>query len=545
MNIEERIKEIHLKNLGVETTDEINDWFRKSYDNGYNIPQLKDAVAIIKKHPADAPVAIFGDYDVDGIMASSIAFMVLRSFGFKNVSVRLPHRFSEGFGLKKPMVKELEAPGRTLIITVDNGIAAHEAVDYAKSLGATVIVTDHHCPVVIDGETVLPKADCIVDPMAVSGSDFNGYCGAGIAYKLGLELIGRRAEGLISLAAIATIADVMPLVEENYVLVKNGLKALSAGNTTLGLKTLCKMQNVGGDISASDIGFKIAPCLNAPGRLIDDGAIISMKTVVAGNQDMADEFCRNIIELNEQRKSMVNTIMQNLPEFDDEKFPVIVHIPHISEGVIGILAGKLCEQLRGPAIVFTDAENGILKGSGRSPENVNLKELLDKVPELFEGYGGHAGAAGMSIKPENLEMLKKRLQTELAGFKPEAEATETPDIEIEASQVQRALEVSKMFAPFGEGNPPLLVKVTDISLIPSYGKYKHLIGVNGLKFYSNEFKLIGFGIEVEENEPTLVDAIGYISENFYNGMVTTQIEVKKVKVKESLDKVNFNNNFFT
>lgn len=540
--LKKQIENLHLKNLKVGSTEEINNWFRKSYNGDYEVKNLDKAAAVISSHSKKLPILIIGDYDVDGIMSSAILFQVLKCLAFEKVMVRLPHRFSEGFGFKKTMLDEIKEPEKTLVITVDNGIAALDAVDYAKSIGCTVIVTDHHEPVKENGEIKLPAADVIVDPH-VYGDDFNDYCGAGLAYKLAEVLISNRAKSLLSLAAIATIADVMPLREENFVIVRNGLKYLSAGYTTLGLKALMKFLNLEGEISSSDIGFKIGPCLNAPGRLIDDGAVLSLKMVLAPDKDLAENLAKKLIELNEERKSLVDDALSRVPEFEG-KFPVIVNIPDVCEGIVGIIAGKLEEAYGGPALVFTNAGTEELKGSGRSPESLNLKQLLDLHPELFVKYGGHAGAAGFTIKTSNFNDLKIALQNNLKDFKPDVTQLEA-DVEISEDELEEALEIEKMFQPSGEGNPPALFKIKDVNILPNYGKYKHLMGKDGIKLYAEKFTCIGFGIrdDVPVEQPTKVELLATLSENRFNGKVTPQAEAKNIKVLESIDLHIETNNF--
>ena len=211
-NFEEKIVAAHLNKMKLSSTQDINNWYRRSRDGLYNIKRLKDVVKVLSKF-RDKFVYIFGDYDADGTMATSILFLTLKRLGFKNVKFRIPHRFTEGFGVNLTMLNEIaEDPKDVVIITVDNGVAAIDVVSEAKSRGYTVIITDHHQPAVIDGITVLPDADVIIDPNAIDGSaDFNGYCGAGLAYKLAQELFRKE-----------NVNELMPSLSEEEKVVVSG-----------------------------------------------------------------------------------------------------------------------------------------------------------------------------------------------------------------------------------------------------------------------------------------------------------------------------------
>ena len=265
------IKDVVLANTGM-TEDEL--LIPKEH---YHIDRLDEAAEIIKATAkTDTPISVVADYDADGICAAAVMWMLLRELGVKP-KIRIPRRFSEGYGLSENIIDELE-PG--LLITVDNGIVAHAAIQKAKEKGFYVIVTDHHLS---DGIS-LPNADVIIDPNAIPGSaDFNGYCGAGIAYKLAVEILGKDhplVPVLLSFAAIATVADVMPLIHENRFIVKDGLESMTGKGRTIGLLALLERCGFESYITAKDIGFKIAPVLNAPGRLEDDGAMKSLRQLV-------------------------------------------------------------------------------------------------------------------------------------------------------------------------------------------------------------------------------------------------------------------------
>ena len=460
---EETIEEVVLKNTGYSNIEDFT-----NPDKDYFIKDLdKVADRIMYAIENDIPITVVGDYDVDGVTASSIMQKTLEYLG-ANVTVRLPHRFSEGFGLSEKIVDEIEGG---LLITVDNGIAALAAVEKAKNKGLEVIVTDHHEPIVENGEKVLPCADLIIDPHAIDGqAQFVGYCGAGLAYKLSSILVTDPIfnDKMSCFAALGTVSDVMKLVEENRLIVKKGLENMTKdGHRTQGLFSILNKQYVDKHINETDIGFKIGPMINAAGRLIDDGARKPFEVMIVDNlrypnYHLADE----LFALNNRRKQIVE---EALPEFEKEiaekhmenDFPLVMYKENIPEGVIGIIAGKLAEKYDTPALIFSDSEDpDIMKGSGRTGRCVNLKELLDMSPEQFYKYGGHAEAAGISILKSNFENAKRTLQAnckEPLGYVKDTNVYY--DLEIEADNLEEVYKKLEKYGPFGEGNQKIVFKV--------------------------------------------------------------------------------------
>ena len=392
----ESVENIILKNFGVSSAADLNEWFKKSYANQYTINGLKEAVEFAKKF-MKSTVTIIGDYDADGTTATSILYLGLKEYGFKDVRFRIPHRFSEGFGINEKIIDEIESG---LIITCDNGIAGLDAIKKAKGKGLAVIVTDHHKPVVIDNETVLPVADYIIDPNAIDGQAvFNGYCGAGLAYKFICELFNFNKTiryKYLGLAAIGTVADVMELREENYVFVRNALPRLSNPTyTTVGLNALIEAFDFERQITSSDIGYRIGPAINSASRMKDWGADFVVELLTFnGDKEKAAEMAQKLIRTNELRKESEKEAMAKAKEIIEQQnkkdnCPLIVYIPLINEGILGIIAGNLCEKYGVPTLVFTNTlfkGEEILKGSARSCDGFNIKELFDAHAELFIKY---------------------------------------------------------------------------------------------------------------------------------------------------------------
>ena len=514
----------------------------------YTVKEMNNAVAVLKQFIANGrPIALVGDYDVDGICAASIIFLAITSLG-GNVKVRLPRRFSEGFGLSEKIVGEIS---EGLLITVDNGIAAIEAVQKAKDKGLTVIITDHHLRSE-SGE--LPNADIIIDPNAVPDSaDFTGYCGAGLAYKLAALLLG---EGnallpkLLSLAAIATVADVVPLVKENHSIVRNGLAAmLTEEGRTVGLGALLEVCQMDKFITAKDIAFKIAPIINASGRLHDDGANIPFALLTfEGSHDAAINMAQNINETNEQRKAIktremavIHETIEN--ELLEQEVPLCVYVPGLSEGLMGIYAGELVERYKVPSLVFTDSEDpDIIKGSGRSCGGVHLKNLLDSCSDLLYKYGGHAEAAGVSVERNNFEAMKNRLMKCIGSVPKVNDNILYYDLDITVDKIQDAIREMERFAPYGEGNPEIVFRLLNFDLAERFGSCYKTMGSNGnsIRLFGKDVVAVGFGMTeryIAINKPQKVNLVGTLSLNYYQGKTNVQIEI--IDIKDVDDKTSY------
>lgn len=503
----------------------------KDFEASIHVPPQRvhnlEALGEILLESIDKEFLIVGDYDADGITATAILLEMLQYLG-ANASYHLPHRFTEGYGTP---VSVIERSSADVLITVDNGITAFDAIKTAKEKGMIVLVLDHHVP----GDA-LPDADVIVDPhVDPDKSDFTDYCGAGLALKLAELLVGEddvpEAKAFLARATvyamIGTIADVMPLIGDNRRIVKDGLCIARKENNllSLGLRTIIKEAGIY-DISEEDVAFKLAPLLNAPGRMYDDGANYSLLALTSEDYTTSKANAEKLAEINSQRKSAVDIVYQQADAIIRStmcggKAPICLYLPHINEGIIGIVTGKIAEAYRIPAFVFTDsAEPGILKASGRSYGRVNLKELVDSAADLLVRYGGHSGAAGLSVTVENFDAFTSRMQSKLEGYNPEECDELFYDLEIRPDQVVSAYEELKKYAPFGQGNPAPIFLVRDIPLSPRMGSHYKTMGQSNshLKLFGNGFSIVAFG-EAEryhaEAEPMRVNVVGTISENAF------------------------------
>ena len=388
---------------------------------------LKKAADIIQDRKGSA-IAIVSDYDCDGIFAGMILYTGLKMLGLEP-HIYTPDRVTEGYGINRRIVDEIYGSGIRNIITCDNGIAAFDEIKYAKELGMTVIITDHHeIPYrEVDGseegsdgrQYIIPEADAVLDPKQKDCNyAYDSLCGAGVAYRLidylydMNDIAPENKDILIQYAAIATVADVMDLNGENRIIVREGLKLLSK-TTNVGLSAI--LEAVGANdtaLSTYHIGFVIGPCFNAAGRIQNAEAAFDL--LRCNDPVKAAELARNLKELNDERKQITEEAagycMQLADEgaYDNDKV-VVIYVPECHESVVGIVAGRVKERLCKPVIVFTDGEGGMYKGSGRSIEAYNMFEELSAVKDLFEEFGGHAMAAGITMKSVNIDELRKRL----------------------------------------------------------------------------------------------------------------------------------------
>lgn len=436
----------------------------------------------------DKHIHIVGDYDQDGNSATVVLYKGLQLFT-ENLSFAIPHRVDDGYGISKGIVDSAVENFVDLIITCDNGISAFEVIDYANEKGIPVIVTDHH-QVVLDenGEQILPKAVAVVNPQRKDCEyPFKALCGAGVAFKLMhaiFDSLGADEDYLIDLiqfVAMGTVCDVVDLVDENRFFVKNGLEIINSTDN-IGLKELKKANGVFNNVNTTTLGFKIGPCINAAGRL--DSAVLGVKLFLEEDLDNAKLFADELVSLNNERKELTNIAYENVINIIKEnKFYnddiIVVYDGTIHESIAGIVAGRVKDRFYRPTLVVTNSkEDGVLKGSARSIEGYNVVENLRKCSDLFEKFGGHTMAAGFSIKFENLDILRLKLN-EFSDLKDDDFIEKIKiDMELPFKYINYDIvsELKKL-EPFGKENPEAvfgakLVMVKKISII---GKNKNVI----------------------------------------------------------------------
>ena len=403
-------------------------------------------------------IAVFGDYDVDGVTATALLYQHLKGMG-ATVKCMLPSREGDGYGLSKNAIQSMHNKGCTLIVTVDNGISAVEEADFAASLGMDLIITDHHLP-----PETLPKAVAVVDPRREDDySPFKGLCGAGVAFKLCAALDGCPPEEMLDycgdLAAVGTVADVMPLVGENRTLVKAGLRQLQQTDRPGFGALLEEVGLAGKPITAENISYAIAPRINAAGRM--DNAVTALQLVLCEDPDRAEELAHKLNEINAHRQETEQQIfkaaeelLEQQPERLDDRI-MLLWGRDWHPGVIGIVASRLVERTGRPVIVVTIDEHGEGKGSGRSVQGFNLHACIGSCADLLVRYGGHAMAAGLSVREENLPQLRRRLNEWAAR---ECPVLHTPplacDVAIHLDRITvESVRHLDQLAPYGAENP--------------------------------------------------------------------------------------------
>lgn len=484
------------------------------------------------------PVKIVGDYDVDGITSTAILTKLLNYYGVEP-STYIPKRFTDGYGVSE---KILAGVKNTLIITVDNGIAAGDVLDKAvEECQNGVVVLDHHLP---DGRE--PKnAIAVVDPyLHPDLNEFTEYCGAGLAFKLAeymlLDEPLATAEKLLNdiqvLACFGTIADSMPLIGDNRRIVMDGIALVNSGRAMLsqGISQLLTIGCNGSEFSVETVSYSIAPLINAPGRLYNAGGTSSLKMLMCDNPIEAQTYGAKMVQINKQRQTQVNTWMKKIQEAlsksTEEIAPVVVFEPEMPEGLVGLVAGKLASTYHCPAIVMVQGENGIVKGSARTYGEFHIKDMLDTMSSLFTTYGGHAGAAGISLLQSNIEEFRQKVRAYFKDYQTSGGGEYVLyDVVLAPEDVPAALEVIKKYQPLGQGVPNPVCRINQFAVdAPFYmGADK-----SHIKFPGQNFAAVAFGMAgqyVQQGEPKSIDMVGTIGENTFQGRTTTQITLQDFK----------------
>ena len=501
-----------IRNRDVIGDDAIEKYLNGTIADLYDGMLMKDmdkAVAVLgEKIKENAKIRIIGDYDIDGIQSTYILLEGFRMLG-ADVDSDIPDRMKDGYGLNRNLIdRALEADVDT-IITCDNGIAAAEEIAYAKSMGMSIVVTDHHeVPYTEIGagrRYILPEADAVVDPKQEDCTyPFKGLCGAAVAYKLVealMEAMGKDAEDadyLMENVAIATIGDVMDLVDENRIFVKQGLDMLKR-TENLGLKALMECTGVNVDkLSSYHIGFVIGPCMNASGRL--DTAKRALELLEAKKVAEADLLAGDLKALNDSRKDMTAQAVEEAfiqvenSELKDADV-LVVYLPECHESLAGIVAGRIREKYYRPVFVLTKGAEG-LKGSGRSIETWHMYEGLNRVKHLLSKFGGHKMAAGLSMPEENLEQFRKEIN-EKSGITPEDLNEKIAiDMQLPFECVnEKFIGELAVLEPFGKGNarPVFAERQVQVESARILGKNKNVLKLQVKDLHGTRMDAMYFG----------------------------------------------------
>ncbi len=534
-----------LAQRGVKTFEEAKQFFRPQLSDLHDPFLMKDmdkAVARIEKAIKNGEhILVYGDYDVDGTTAVALMYTFLSSF-YDKVSFYIPDRYKEGYGISTAGIDFAHDNDLTLIIALDCGIKSVEKVEYAKTKGIDFIICDHHLP----GEQI-PDAAAVLDPKRADCTyPYKELSGCGLGFKLAqayaqknnipFEALGSH----LDLVVVSIASDIVPITGENRVLAFYGLKQINS-SPRQGIKTLLELNNIKKELTITDLVFIIGPRINAAGR-IDTGRK-AVELLISSTPEVAMESSIGINKTNLDRKDLdVAITQQALEMIATDKIMLlrkttVLFDPSWHKGVVGIVASRLTEKYYRPTIVLTES-NGLITGSARSVKDYDVYEAINACSELLEQFGGHKYAAGLSLKPENLEAFSEKFEAYVNKTIEEHMLIPVIDIDeqIDLKDITpNMFNVLKQFAPFGPGNmAPVFVSegVVDKG-------YAKVVGNNHLKmdlFQPSEprasFSAIGFGLAqkyavVSDKKP--FSACYVVEENIFNGNVSLQLNVKDVK----------------
>lgn len=526
-----------LYNRGFRTEEDIQGFFDNDPSKVHNpflMTDMMKAVELVKEAiEKEKKIVIYGDYDADGASATSIGVLGMRNLG-ANIHYFINNRFEHGYGLNVKGMQDLleRFPDVDMIITVDNGIVAYEGIDFAVSKGIDVIVTDHHDPSP-DGK--MPNALAVINPKRPGDAyPFKGICGATVIHKFMLALYFIMdeeldyVEDMVDIVGMATIGDIMPLENENRIFVKEALRKIKLG-TRPAFTKLIEMTGVS-NINEEMFGFMFVPMINAPSRIL--GTIdIAVDLFLSEDDSEQKGLIQQLIDLNKKRKELTieqEALAMDMIEKMGEQTVYVLYHPDFHEGIVGLVAGRIKEKFYRPAIVLTE-HHGIAKGSGRSIDGFHITDALHATTETLLGFGGHAGACGMSLSIDKVDELRQRV-TETAEALLTKEQL-TPTLLIDAIVQANDLTIDYIdeldtLRPFGQAFAKPILKIEKFKSkgVRFMGEDERHLKVEGFSKvslimfnYAEEFKKMG--------EPSLIDAIGYPSLNVFKGNVSVQFQI--------------------
>ena len=520
---------------GIKDEDSLSRFLAPSLDDlhdPYLLHDMDKAVNRIRRAIEQGEfILVYGDYDADGMTSASILKETLEQLGAECL-VYLPNRFTDGYGPNASVYKYfIEQQGISLIVTVDNGVAGHEAIDLAQSMGVDVIVTDHHSM-----PEVLPDAYAIVHPEHPEADyPFKQLAGCGVAFKLACALLEEVQVELLDLVAIGTIADMVSLTDENRIMVQYGLEVLR-NTQRLGLQELFEVAGISSsDLTEETVGFQLAPRLNALGRLDDPNPAIDLLT--GFDDEEVHEIALMIQNKNEERKEIVQAIYEEAKSLvDPNKSVQVLAKEGWNPGVLGIVAGRLLEEL-GQTVIVLNIEDGRAKGSARSIEAVDIFEALDPHRELFIAFGGHAGAAGMTLEVEQLDALSEILETYVKDKGIDAKGKSKLYLDEELDLENLSLEAVKSYerlAPFGMDNqkPVFYIRDFQVENARSMGAGDSHLKLKISKGTAN-FEVVAFGQGAKATEfaqTKQLELAVTLSVNQWNGQTTLQLMMVDARV---------------
>lgn len=485
-------------------------------------------------------ILIVGDYDVDGVISTYVLYIAISKCG-GNVSFHIPDRIKEGYGINESIIKKASEDNIDIIITCDNGIAAIEQVKLAKELGIKVIITDHHDVPFIEEDNVrkyvVPEADYVLNPKQENCNyEFDKICGAGVAYKFvqclykEFNIPNEELYDLIQYVAIATVCDVVDLVSENRILVKEGLKRIN-NTSNIGLRALFKETGLEGkEITVYSLGFVIGPSINASGRL--EQAEWALKLLITKDKNEAEELAKKLNELNKDRQELTQTGLEEAIKIIEENNMakdkvLVVYLEDVHESIAGIIAGRIREKYNLPTIILTKAHEGA-KGSGRSIEEYNMFEELLKCKDLLGKFGGHPMAAGMSIPSENIDKFREKLNEVTTLSDEDIIPKVSIDMPLPINKINyKLIDEIALLEPYGKGNPKpnFAVKGLMVKAARILGKNNNVLKLNLTDGYLNidgiYFGDIEVALEIIKNK---------FGEYEYNKMLNGQTNMVKIDI---------------
>ena len=522
---------------GLDSVDRVRDFLRPRMahlSDPFLLTDMDKAVARIAQARKHAErILIFGDYDVDGISATVILLNGLQRFGLENIDYAMPRRLTEGYGLNPERVEQAATDGVGLLITVDNGIAAHAAAERARELGIDLIVTDHHAL-----ETTLPQALAVINPKreppAYPGADL---CGAGVALKLAAALNGTAND--LDIAALGTVADIVPLLDENRVIVALGLRHMAKYERT-GIAKLAAAAGVDlRSVSSEHIGFQLGPRINAAGRL--DDAMLGLRLLLEESPGEARRMAQLLNEANEARRAIERQIYQEAVEeleayFVPDHRAIVLARRGWHAGVIGIVASRIENRYHRPVIMVAIDEEGVGRGSARAGRDFDMMGALSGCAELMEKFGGHRSAAGLTIRETNIPALREAFAAAAREQLGDGELTAELDIDVLASFTEidsKLLKSLELLEPVGHGNPAPTFCSLGVEVMPRSMrilKDRHLR--MAVRQTDRVFTAIGFNMAERfytEDLSGQID-IAYTPQfNVYRGETTIQLVLKDIR----------------
>lgn len=540
-----------LRNRDLQSEEEIEKFLHGTLKDCHSPWLLKDmekAVdAVLDAVDQGTYIRVIGDYDVDGICSTYILTKAFRCLGAK-VDAAIPHRIHDGYGLNDSLIEDARSDGVGMIVTCDNGIAAADQIRLANSYEIRVIVTDHHeVPFRLEtgeegGEVrreILPPAAAVVDPKQEGCSyPFSGICGGAVAYKL-VQALGERRqnadlagamEELLEFAALATVCDVMELRDENRILVREGLKRIRSSRSQ-GLLALMEVNQLEpANVNVYHLGFVIGPCLNATGRL--DTAARALELLQSESRTEAVLAAKELKELNDSRKNLTLKGVEEAEAYiaghhmEQDKV-MVIFLPSVHESLAGIVAGRIRERYNHPVFILTRGEEEV-KGSGRSIEGYHMYDAMTEVRQYFTRFGGHAMAAGLSMKEEDIEGFRRDINERCGLGEEDFAARVHIDVPMPLDYgTERLAEELELLEPYGTGNPRPLFAQKDLVLLSGYkmGANKTCASYTVRTPEGNRRQLVYFG-DLERFGQFLEEKYGPGSEAaLYEGRVQLKISV--------------------